>query len=427
MLEIYFETYGCSANYNSTEIMKGLVRQAGFNITSNIDFADFVVINSCIVKEPTQEKIRRKIQVLLKKGKKIILAGCMPRINQKQFDKDGIFLLDTSHVKNVVNLIKDIVEDNYDSDKYLINRNEIKLNLPKISNEKFIGITQISEGCLGECTYCITRVAKGKLFSYPKEKIIESIKSDVEAGCKEIWITSQDNASYGNEEGKFELVNLLKDIVKIKGNFFVRIGMMNPNNVLEILPELIDIYKNKKIFKFLHLPIQSGNDKILKAMGRKYNRKDIIHIIDSFKKEFPNMHISTDIIVGFPGETENDFRETYEMVEYFSPETINVSKFWPRPYTVAEKLKNQIDLKARTKRAGELGKLHKEICNKNQKLWEYWKGKVLVDQKGFGNTYLARDENYKLFAVNSKENVLGKVVKVRVSGTTPHYLFANTC
>jgi threonylcarbamoyladenosine tRNA methylthiotransferase CDKAL1 len=421
MLEIYFETYGCTANYNSTEIIKGLIKQAGLNITENFDYSDLIIINSCIVKEPTQEKIRRRIQDLLKKQKKIILTGCMPRLNSEKLQNENLFLLDISRIKNIINLIQDIQDGTYNQEKYLKQRNEVKLNLPKISKEKLIGINQISEGCLGQCSYCIVKLAKGKLFSYPEEKIIESIKNDVNNGCKEIWITSQDNSAYGNEKGEYNLPNLLKEILQIKGNFFVRLGMMNPNNVLKILPELIEIYKNKKMFKFIHIPIQSGNDKILKLMKRNYLKKDIFKIINEFKKNIPLISISTDIIVGFPSETEKDFNETLNLIKEIKPEILNISKFWPRPNTSAEKLK-QIPPRIKIQRATKLSKLHLEICKQNQEKYFNWEGKVLVDQKGFRNTYLARSPEYKLFAVQSNEKILGKIINVKVKKIMPHYL-----
>ncbi|MFH1365215.1 MAG: tRNA (N(6)-L-threonylcarbamoyladenosine(37)-C(2))-methylthiotransferase [archaeon] len=421
MLELYFETYGCTANKNSSEIMKGLIKQAGMNLTLNESFADLIIINSCIVKEPTQEKIRRRVFDLLKKGKKVILAGCMPRLNQKKLKHENLFLLDTSHVKNIVSLIQDIEQESYRQEKYLSKRNETKLNLPKISDEKFIGITQISEGCFGECTYCNVRRAKGILFSYLKEEILNSVKSDLAAGCKEIWLTSQDNAAYGNDFEKNSLPELLKEIIELKGNFFIRLGMMNPNNVLKILSELIEIYKEPKMFKFLHIPIQSGSDKILKAMKRKYVKKDILKIISEFKKQIPDITISTDIIVGFPGETDADFRETSDLIKEIRPEILNASKFWKLKGTPAEKLK-QVNRKEVITRVSELMKLHLEICKETQKKYENWEGKVLVDQIGFGKTYLARNENYKLFAVYSNEKILGKSMKVKVKKIMPHYL-----
>ena len=424
ILEIFFETYGCTANQNSSEIMKGLVKQVGLNITQNEDFADLIIINSCIVKEPTQEKIRKRIQDLLKKGKKIILAGCMPRLNKRILQKENLYLLDTSQIKNITDLIQDIQNKTYDEDKYLKQRNEIKIGLPKISNEKFIGINQISEGCLGGCSYCIVRFAKGKLFSYPKEEIIESIKEDLQSGAKEIWLTSQDNASYGNDNGEYLLPELIREIFQIPGKFRVRLGMMNPNNVLRILPELIELYKNEKMFKFLHLPIQSGSNKILKLMNREYTREDVLKIVREFKRQIPEITIATDIIVGFPGEIEDDWKETINLVKEINPEILNRSNFCVRQGTEAEKLAREFFIPAETinQRATELMNLHLEICNEIQKSFLGKEIKVFVDKKGFGTTYLARDDNYKLVAVQSKEKILGKSLKVKIKKVLVHYL-----
>lgn len=427
MLELYFETYGCTANYNSTEILKGLITKAGLNITTQEDHADYIIINSCIVKQPTQERIRRRIQDLLKQKKKIILTGCMPRVFREKFENQpNLYLLDTSQIKNIINLIQDIENNLYEPEKYLKHRKEIKLNLPKIPKEKLIGITQISEGCLGKCTYCITRLAKGSLFSYPKEDILKSIKSNLKSECKEIWITSQDNASYGNEENKYLLPDLLKEILKIDKKFYLRIGMMNPNNVLQILQELIEIYKNEKMFKFLHIPIQSGSNKILKNMNREYTKQDFLKIIKKFKENFPNMHISTDIIIGYPGETEKDFQETYEIIKKIEPETLNISRFWPHTKTKAGKLK-PVDNKIIKKRIIKLAQLHKEILLERQKKYLNKEAKVIVDQKGisgFPNTFLARDINYKLYAIQTKEKILGKKIKIKVIKPMAHYLIS---
>lgn len=421
MLEVYFETYGCTANQNSSEIMKGLVRQAGLSLTTNPEIADFIVLNSCIVKAPTSEKIRRRIFDFSKNGKKVIVAGCMPRLNAEKLQQKNVFLLDTSRVKDIVNLIRDIRDSKEVGNKYLELKKEVKVELPKILSEKYIGVTQISEGCLGECSYCIVRIAKGKLFSYPKDKILNSIQKDLDAGCKEIWITSQDNANYGNDEGKYLLPDLLGDILSLKGNFKVRLGMSNPNNVLRILDKLVELYKSPKMFKFLHLPIQSGSDRILKAMNRKYNRKDVLKIVSRFRKEIPEMVFATDVIVGYPGESFLDWKDTIRLVKEISPEILNRSNFGARPYTSAEKLK-PISPAVMKRRSVELMKLHLEMCKKNQRSWEKWKGRILIDKKGFSNTYLGRADNYKLVAVQSEKNILGKFVEVEIVRVMPHYL-----
>lgn len=420
-MEIYFENYGCTANQNSTEIMKGMVQQSGLNLTENPKYADIIIINSCVVKESTISKIKRKIQEFSKMNKKIILAGCMPRIFRKDFNYKNLFFLDTSRIKDLLNLIKDIEKQNFDKEKYLSSVNEIKLNLPKISENKLIRVVQISEGCLGECSYCLTKFAKGKLFSYPEKEIIESIKKDLQSGGKEIWITSQDNASYGNEKNIFFLPELLKKILELKGNFKVRLGMMNPNNVLKILDELIEIYKNPKMFKFLHIPVQSGSDKVLKLMNRKYSVKDFLKIVEKFKEEIPEITISTDIIVGFPEETEKDFEDTINLIEKINPEILNRSNFSSHKQTPAGKLE-KIDEKTVTERATKLMNLHFEICKELQKDYLTKELKVFVNQKGFGKTFLARTENYKLVAVQSEKDILGKNINVKIKKLFPHYL-----
>jgi len=338
---IYFETYGCTANQNNTEIMKGLCRQAGIEITNNPDIADILVINTCIVKEPTEKKIERRIQDLQKKypNKPIILAGCMPEV--RKFKERNIYLLGIHHIKDICKLIRKIYENNYHKDEFLAENQEEKLCLPKIPCRNKIGITQLSEGCLGNCSFCITKIVKGKLFSYPEARILENIQNDLKAGCREIWLTSQDNASYGLPE-KRKLLELMKKILALKGKFIIRLGMMNPENVLPILQELIEIYKNKKMKKFLHLPLQSGSNRILRLMNRKYSVEDFLFIVKKFKEEIPDLFLSTDIIVGFPGEEEKDFQASLNIIKEIKPQQLNISKFWTRKGTEAEKMK-QID------------------------------------------------------------------------------------
>lgn len=428
MYEVYFETYGCTANKNSCEIMKGLVKQAGLNVTANLEYADILVINSCIVKEATRDKIKFRVKELCEKypEKKIILAGCMPRLFKDQFNKRNLFLLDTSQIKKITDLIKDIFENNYVEEKYLYHRNEIKLNLPKINSDKITGITQISEGCLGECSYCIVRVAKGKLNSYPIERIFDSVQRDVYSGCKEIQITSQDNAAYGNEAGKYSLPSLLSALAKINGEFRIRVGMMNPNNLNKILPEMINLYKNTKIFKFLHIPIQSGSNKILKEMKRKYTSEDILKIIREIKKQIPEILIATDIIVGFPGESEEDWKKTIDLIKEIKPEILNRSNFSDHKEVESNLLPEKISSEIINKRAKELQELHLQICSELQEKEIGKQMKVLITSKGWKGTWLGRAENYKLVVVNSNENLLGKIVNVKIVKSSVHYLFALT-
>lgn len=337
---IYIETYGCTANQNNTEIMSGLLQQSGLNLTSNINNADIIILNTCIVKEPTENKIKRRIQDLKKlyKDKKLIIAGCMPSVRKAWLKSQSAYLLDTSHTLDIVNLIIDIEKNKYKEEKYLAKKHETKLCKTKNLYREKTGITQISEGCLGNCTFCLTKLVKGNLFSYPQEQILKNIQQDLQSGAREIWITSQDNASYNIDNGEQKLPELLKKIINLKGNFKIRIGMMNPENVLPILSELIEIYKNKKIIKFLHLPLQAGSNKILKLMNRKYTTEQFLKIVESFRKTVPDLTFSTDIIAGFPEETDSDFQETINIVKKLKPEKINITRFWAMKPTLASTL-----------------------------------------------------------------------------------------
>ncbi|MBI2630382.1 tRNA (N(6)-L-threonylcarbamoyladenosine(37)-C(2))-methylthiotransferase [Candidatus Pacearchaeota archaeon] len=414
---IYTETYGCSANQNNTEIMKGLVIHSGLELTNNPEIADIILINTCIVKIPTQNKINRRIAELKKLKKPLIIAGCLPEI---QNNEKELYYLGTNHVKDIVKLIRKIFDSSYEKEQFLSKEKEIKLNFPKIPAKKKTGITQISEGCLGNCNFCITRFAKGKLFSYPQEEIIKNIKQDISSGCKEIWLTSQDNAAYGLDSGKPFLPKLLTEILEIKGNFLVRLGMMNPNNVLPILPELIEIYKNKKMYKFLHIPIQSGSDKILKLMNRKYKIEDFLKIINKFKQEIPEISISTDIIVGYPGEAEEDYSASFNLISSLSPDSLNVNRFWPIKGTKAEKLE-QIPREIIDKRAEKLIELYKKsIQNKNSQLIGT-KQKALVTE--INKQLFARNSSYKLIELNSSDkNLIGKFIEVEITGIKQNHL-----
>jgi len=427
MSNIYLETYGCSANQNNGEIMKGLLERQGFIVTSNEKIADIAILNTCIVKGPTEQRMTLRIKELSKKFKKLIVAGCMADVEslkikveaRKSNPKILLSLVGVHNITKIVDVVKKLIEN---KTVELISRGEeVKLCMPKSSVNKAIGITQISSGCTGSCAYCITKLVKGHLFSYPKEKIIDNIKQDLTSGCKEIWLTSQDNAAYGIDRGKYEFPELLNKISTIKGKFFIRIGMMNPNHVMKIIDSLIENYNDKKIFKFLHLPIQSGSDDVLKNMNREYKVKDFADIVKKFRKKFPNVTISTDIIVGFPGETRDDFNKTLRLIKEIRPNIINISKFWPMPHTQAAKMK-QVDLKEKKKRAIALMKLHNEIAlEKNDKLIGNII-KAIVDEHGFQNTWLARDENYKLIAFKSNENLLGKIVSLKIIKARGHYL-----
>jgi len=422
---IFIQTFGCTANQNNSEIMAGLLSQAGFIITNNEELADIIILNTCVVKSKTESKIKRRIQDL-KAKKLVIVTGCMPETDVKALKKlnKSLIFLGTHHFKDIVKIIRDYQEKQLDEkqqSEYLSQKNEEKLNLPKVPQNKLISIHQISEGCLGECNYCKTRLAKGKLFSYDEENIIKSIESDLQNGAKEIWLTSQDCASYGLDRGKNKLIELLDKIFALKHNFKLRLGMMNPNNVLPIMKELLEVYQNKKMYKFLHIPIQSASNRVLKDMNRLYNIEGVEKIIKSFVKEFPNITIATDIIVGYPTETEHDHDEDVHFIRKFKPSVFNLSKFSSHKNTEAGKLK-ELPNHAIKHRTSELMKEHRTTARENKEKFFNKKIEVFINRKISENLYEARDENYNLILIKTGKENLGKNAEVLIKEIGVHHM-----
>jgi MiaB-like tRNA modifying enzyme len=325
---------------------------------------------------------------------------------------------------DAIDKIVDVIKKTLDGEKVVADsEKKEKVLLPRIPFNKIISIVQISSGCLSACTFCETRIAKGILKSYRPSSIIERIKEDVKNGFKEFWITSQDNGCYGFDIGT-NLAELLNAIVKIEGNFFVRVGMMNPVHLIrrkDLLENLIQVFKNEKIFKFIHLPIQSGSNKVLKDMNRGHTVEEFLEVVDAFRKEIPEITIETDIIVGYPTETEEDFEKTVDLLKVLKPDVVNISRFFPRPKTPAEKLK-QLPMEIVNDRSRKIHELVREISlEKNKKYLQKIVG-IFVDEVGKGKSYIGRTMNYRPVVIESENDILGKVINVEITDVKSNFL-----
>jgi MiaB-like tRNA modifying enzyme len=405
-MRISIETYGCSANQAESEIMAGLLLKAGHELVDS--GADLTVVNSCIVKEPTEAKLLSRLGQI--KGM-LIVAGCAP---EGIYDKiKGVApeasLLSTHHVTKIADVAADALAGK--QIEYLGPSKEIKLSLPRDRKNSVIGIVPIARGCNSACSYCCVRHVKGELFSYPMGAIIEEISLAVKDGCSEIWVTSQDNSCYGFDNGS-SLPELLDSISKIDGKFHVRVGMMNPKNVMKILPELIDSCKSDEIYKFLHLPIQSGSDSVLESMNRGYTAADFKKIVSEFRKTFPKLQLWTDIIVGFPGETEADFRATAELLKEVKPDYVNISKYGTRDHAPSKKMK-QVPTDIKKERSRKLTELAKEIALVRNREWIGWEGEVLITEKK-ENSWLCRNFAYKPIFIKSERDLSGQFVNAKI-------------
>ena len=295
---------------------------------------------------------------------------------------------------------------------------ESKVCVPKSKDDTLIHILQICEGCLGACTFCCTRFARGPLNSYPIDDIVAEARDAIENGACEIQLTAQDTAAFGRDTGE-KLSDLIKEVANLNGDFRVRVGMMHPKNILNDVDEIIDAMKHPKVYDFIHLPVQSGSDKVLSDMRRGHSISQYKEIVSKFKNEIPNLTLATDIIVGYPTESEEDFNQTVELLREIKPSLIHLSKYQHRIGAISSSL-TEIPPQIMKKRSKFLSKIKEEITEEeNQELVNSIQN-VLVVEKGSKGGYIAKTNSYIPVIVDDVE--LGTFVDVKITEATSTYL-----
>lgn len=433
-MKIFFETFGCAANQASAETMRGLIQKAGFDFSSEAD-ADIYVCNSCTVKYTTEQKILHKIRTFGECGKDVIVCGCMPEV---QLDlilnaNPEAYIVGVRSVNRLTDILSQLRENRNEKETCAYTPVRVSaqppegfLNLPKMRYHDNIHICQISTGCRFGCSYCIVRLARGDLVSFPPEDILKDIRIAVAEGCSEIWLTSQDDSQYGLDfsadsvSAGLRLPDLLRQITALPGDFKIRVGMMNPFSIQPILSDLVDAFDHPKIYKFLHLPIQSASEDVLKTMNRHYSPADVDEIIAAFKERFPDLTLFTDIIVGFCGETDADFEKTASWIRQYCPDKVNISKYSPRPGTQAFGLRNLDSriLAARSRALTELTDRLKQET-KNQRIGKI--ESVFVSKYGKESGVLARTADYKPVVLNDARLRPGMTIEAEITEATPGY------
>ena len=422
-MQVFIKNFGCSANAADGEVLAGCLVHAGFQLVTSESEADVLIYNTCAVKGPTENRIIDAMK-RAPKNKKLIVAGCLPLISFERLLREVRF--DGAVGPSFGSGIVDVVSRVLAGEKVLELSNlncKPQLDLPRINPNPVISIVPINYGCLGSCAYCCVVFARGHLRSYSINEVAERFKSDFAAGTREFWVTSQDTACYGRESGS-NLAELLEKLSELAGDFKVRVGMMTPNMVTDMQERLIKAFKSEKFFKFLHLPVQSGDDETLKHMGRFYTSGQFKGIVDAFRAELPSLTLATDVIVGFPGETAEAFENTLHLLREVKPDVVNVSKFFARPKTAAAQIKKGLVEREEIKRRSTIAAdLAKQISLEQNKLWVNWVGEVLVDEKGkVESSWVGRNFAYKPIVIKCTDNLLGKTLKVKVEGALTTYL-----
>ena len=416
MAKIWVEAYGCSASFADSEIISGLILNGGHTLAQNSSDSDLNLIVTCSVKDVTAHKMIHRIKKM--KTKPLVVAGCLPKAEQSAVERFSpkASLLGPNSLGKTLDVISSTLKgikkiEVADSDLS-------KVGLPKVRLNSAVGIVEIASGCMSECTFCQTKLSKGDLHSYRIGDIVRQVKHDVEDGCGEIWLTSTDNGCYGFDIGT-SLPDLIENVSEIEHDFMLRVGMMNPMYMTRIKPGLLKAFENDKVFKFLHIPVQSGSNQVLKKMKRGHTAGVFRDTNEVFRKKFERFTISTDVIVGFPSESEEDFAQTIDLITETRPDVINLSRYSARPGTNAAKM-DQIDVSEVKRRSKIIFELTNKIADERNLEWVGWKGNVLFDEIA---DEITKGRNFAYKPVVIDEDVkIGQKIKVEITKASKHGL-----
>ena len=416
MAKIWVEAYGCSASFADSEMISGLIVNGGHTLAQDPSESDLNLIVTCSVKDATASKMIHRIKQ--SQSKPLVVAGCLPKAERQTVEK---FARNASMMgPNSIGKTLQVIETTLGGSKIVVleDTDLSKVGIPKIRLNPIVGIIEIANGCMSECTFCQTKLAKGDLNSYRIGDIVRQVKRELTDGCKEIWLSSTDNGCYGLDIGE-DLSSLIDQVIQIPEDFRIRIGMMNPMFMPRIRDNLLKSFENDKVFRFLHVPVQSGSNNVLNNMKRGHTVETFKDVVRKFRTKFDSFTISTDIIVGYPTETCENFEETIELLEETRPDIVNLSRYSQRPGTVAADMA-QVDTAEIKRRSKQVTELINGISLENNKKWIGWEGEVLFDESLDGQIK-GRNFAYKPIFVNEISEI-GQTCPVRVVDATNHSL-----
>lgn len=412
-MKFYIYTLGCKVNTYESNVMRDNLLDVGYIEVDNKKEADIFIINTCTVTNTSDNKSLKMIRQAIRENAKaiVIVTGCMSQIRYKELTEiDGIdIIIGNVGKNNIVGYIKQYLENKRQivdiKDLNVVEFEHMKLNNFKQTR----AFVKIQDGCENFCSYCIIPYSRGKVRSKDSDTVIEEIEALVCEGHKEIVLTGIHTGHYGSEFDNFNFANLLSRILKIKGLERLRISSIEMN---EITDDIIELFKNNKtLVDHLHIPLQSGSNEILKAMNRKYNKEQFIEKINDIRKVRPNISITTDVIVGFPGEDDNLFNETIDTIKKIKFSKIHVFPYSRRSGTVADKLPNQVSETIKKERVHTLINLSKEL--EIEYMSKFLNTNINFIPEVYKNGYLiGHTGNYLLIKAEGCSNFINEDVEV---------------
>ena len=412
---IFVLSQGCAANFGDGEkIARVLSRhhEVRFDFPEAGADAEAFFLNVCTVKGNAQAiKLLTKVHdaypdVLL------FVTGCAP----KDFREEAVKI----HPQVKFTSLKEIPALYGDDTGEQVRTSTLR-------ESPFTGIVNIEEGCMDACAFCSTRLVKGRLHSFTPELIVEQVDALVNDGCYEIQLTGQDCACYGFDIGTNLAELVQKILAKVPGNYKIRLGMGNPRHMSTYLEALLDCFADERLYKFVHIPVQSGSDRVLLAMNRKHTAEDFRRLATLFNTRFPRFTLSTDLIVGFPGEAQSDFEQTLRLVEETRPTVCNITRFVARPGTPAARAEASADAvngNIKHERSALLFDTFQKIAEDNNRKWVGETCTVVTEKKGYREgTTICRNAAYRPVAIPG-DYPAGTSLRVRITGAEPFALIA---
>ncbi len=417
-------TFGCWLNKADSDIMITKLRSIGWDYVEDLGLADTLIVNTCAVREEAERNELKLLQKLSKEypDKRLIVTGCLTRVRPatiREVAPNAVLV--TSHGAEFIDEVMKGGSDVFTYDdrpmKYLPNY------YPELHGHRYVVPIQI--GCLGNCSFCVTKIGRmgfGRVKSYDKDDLIRAVSNAVSKGAREIYLTGQEISAYGRDRG-YDLADLLEELLRrVDGRYMVRLGMMEPLELSRIIDRLLDIIKSDwRVYRFFHIPVQSGSDRVLTLMRRKYSVDLFRDLVMRIRRVFPEATIATDIIVGFPGETDDDFKMSIKLIEELGIDKVNLARYSRRPFTEAAYME-QVPEAVKKERSKIATEVFNRVALERNKLFvgrEMWGIVSEIDFKG--ENYVVRSYNYKPVAVRKAD--VGAFVKVRVVDATSQRLF----
>ncbi|MCW4572445.1 tRNA-i(6)A37 thiotransferase enzyme MiaB [Venenivibrio stagnispumantis] len=421
-MKFYIRTFGCQMNVNDSEKMAGILKTLGYELAQDWTEADVILVNTCSVREKPDQKVLSALGEFKKIKKQnpnaiIGVCGCLAQragyeILQKAPFIDMVF--GTTNIHHLPKLLQEAKEGNKAVEILEeIDSSEFELDqYPTVRENKYTAFVTVIRGCDKKCTYCIVPTTRGKERSRRIGDILREIQFLVEDGVKEIHLIGQNVTAYGKDLGDVKFYELLYAVADIKGVERIRFTTGHPRDLdEETIKAMADI---PQVCEALHLPIQAGSDKILQAMDRGYTQKEYLHKIELLKKYIPDIALSTDIIVGFPGETYEDYLETIKVLKEVEYDQVFAFKYSPRPGTPAADMPMAETPETLSKWLNDLINMQKDITFKKNLAYENKVVEVLVEEQKEDGQYVGRTRTNKLVHFYGRDNLLGEIVDVKI-------------